>query len=214
MKIQAAVFKKPSFAHPVRRKFRPKTRRTQHTAERLILLGLMLLALFGGAVIYLAFQSGMQQEIASYYQAYCDAVEAPFMLRLSASLLPALGAGFLLLYLGTSPFGVWGVLGFLALRCAATGSVAAFLVHSGGAAGIRAYFFGLFPGRALALAALFLLSGHAIKCSVSLKSCLKRDSSAEPSWFVSYLRACLPALTLLCAASLTDALLQRFCVMA
>lgn len=212
MKIRAAIIGKPAFRRPVRRNPGRNRSKPETPGLQLLLLSLMVASVFGGAALYLLFASSMQPQLAAVYDVYCAMRDEAWFTRFCAALLPTAGTGLLVVYLGVSPAGAFAVLPLVSLRCAAMGSVAAYLVKTNGKPGLTAYFTGLFPGRALALGALFLLVVHALRCSRYIKSCLKRDSLKDENWAFSYLRACLPALLLLVAAALLDASLQRFCI--
>ena len=213
MKIRAAIIGAPKLRRPVRRPIRMNRRKPETPLLRLLLLALMVASLFGGAVLYLLFAASMQPQLAAVYDVYCAMQRASDWSRFCTALLPTVGTGLLVVYLGVSPVGAFAVVPVVSLRCAAIGSVAAYLVKETGKPGLTAYFAGLFPGRALALGALFLLSVHALRCSGYLKSCLKRDSMKDETWALSYIRACLPALGMLVAAAFLDTALQRFCLL-
>lgn len=211
MKIRAAVISKPKLHRPVRNSVRFKRNKTETPGLQLLLLGLMVTSLFGGAVLYLLFSVSMQPQLAAVYDVFCTMYDASWFIRLCAALLPTAGTGLLIVYFGVSPVSAFAVLPLVSLRCTAMGCVAAFLVKEFDKQGLTAYFAGLFPGRAVAFGALFLLSVHALRCSRYIKSCLKRDSLKNERWAVSYIRACLPALLMLVGAALLDASLQRLC---
>ena len=212
MKIQAAFIGKPKLRRPIRKNVRKPRSKPESPGLQLLLLFLMLASLFGGAILYLLFSSSMQPQLAAVYDVYSAMHDSSWCMRFCASLLPTAGTGLLVVYLGVSPAGAWTLLPLVSLRCAAMGSVAAYLVKTNGKQGLTAYFAGLFPGRAVAFGALFLLCIHALRCSKYVKSCLKRDSLKDENWTFSYIRACLPALLLLLLAAVLDTSLQRFCL--
>ena len=208
MKIQAAVFKRSPAVHPFTRRHKHSRLPHEAIADKMILLFWMLVFLFCGVFMYLCNQDRMQPAFHALFQAYCESRASDFGVFFFASLLPTFGAGLFLFYLGISPVGTVGIGTLLALRCTTMGSLGAYMALAFGKSGLRAFFYGFFPGRSLALCALFLLSGHALKCSNYLKSCLKRDSSLPNGWFFSYMRICVPGLLMTIAATVSDILLQ------
>ena len=208
MRIQAAVFKKSPAIHPFARRQKSSRFPREAMADKMILLFWMLIFLFCGVFMYTCNQDRMQPSFQAFFQAYCESRTSDFGVFFFASLLPTLGAGLVIFYLGISPLGAVGIGSLLVLRCTAMGSLGAYMALAFGKIGLRAFFYGFFPGRSLALCALFLLSGHALRCSKYIKSCLKRDSSLPNGWFFSYMRVCIPGLLMTIAAAVSDIFLQ------
>ncbi len=201
MKIQAALIRPPR-----RGKSRPKKR---PDVCRLTALLCLLTGLFGGAALFSLCGSQRLSAMESIFRQFALSSDASFGARTAACLLPSLGVGLLILYLGLSPFGAPGIGCLLVLRGCGVGALAVTLAQIGGKTGVFYYFLCLFPGKTLQLCGLFSVACHAMRLSAYIKSCLKRDSFQAEPICLTEAKACLPGLLLLVASALADAVLQQ-----
>ena len=207
MKVHAALIKRPHHRHTY-----PSKKHVNEAKNRLpygaIALGSILSGLFCGVLFQSLFPAKMSSDLLERLSEYLKAQNVSFGSVLWSGLLPSVGLGLFILYLGASPVGSPVIAALLWLRGCAVGALAAFLA-SAEPRGLLFYFACQFPAKALQLTGLFLVSRRAIQLSFYYKSCLKRDSFHPEPILRRYLISCLPGLLLLFASVAADAVL--FC---
>ena len=209
MKVQAVLLQKP------RTRERRKVHIHRHSRIRLPdrqSVSPFCFALFGlstGVWLYCFRQDVLAGAIYDIFERHVVALNASFAVRFMGAMLHSFGAGICIMYLGASPIAAWMILLLLLLRSAAVGLVSAWLMQQFAMQGAVYYFACLFPSAALQLTGLCMLSQRAIRLSVYIKSCLKRDSFSREPVVRSYIAACLPWLFCLLLSALADVLLRQ-----
>ena len=147
MKIQAALIKKP-------RRNRARIRRKTESGPAGFAAFLPLLGGLCAGVLVQAFFSadtapGLLEKLTTYF----NTKDVSVILTLTYFLLPSVGLGLLILYLGASPVGAPGIAFLLFLRGLGLGALASYLALLG-KTGVSFYFACLFPAKALQLCGL------------------------------------------------------------
>lgn len=206
MKIQAALIRRgrrmPRFG-----RIRPHPKEKPPRAFRGVAsLCSILCGMFSGVVLQVVFPAAVSPGLRQILTAYFDAQRASFGPVLWCCLLPSLGLGVLICYLGASPVGSPAVAALLFWRGCGLGVWAAWLAALG-KTGLGFYYAVLFPAKAAQLCGLFFIARRAMALSGYYKSCLKRDSSKPEPMGRRYMISCLPGLLLLAVSAEADALI-------
>ena len=206
MKIQAALFRQPR-RRPRFDRIRPmQKQRTPRAVYGVPALCSLLCGLCCGAALQAVFPTLISPGLLQTLTAYFGAEQPSFLSALWCCLVPSVGLGLLILYLGASPVGSPAIVFLLYLRGCGLGALAAYLAFRG-KPGLGFYFLCLFPAKSLQICGLFFVARQAMRLSGYYKSCLIRDSLKPEPMARRYLLSCLPGLLILLVSALADVLL-------